>query len=116
MPVFTMRGAYSDVADDATAFGGSRAAKWLVNIDATSPGDMDLLAADRAWVRGFWEALLPEAGGSGGYVNFMVEADNDRLRATYGADKYDKLAQIKAQYDPDNVFHLNANIAPAPPR
>jgi hypothetical protein len=60
--------------------------------------------------------VLPHAGGAGGYVNFMVEADNDRLRATYGADKYDKLAQIKAQYDPDNVFHLNANIAPAPPR
>jgi hypothetical protein len=113
MPIFTMRGAYSNVADDATAFGGSRASKWLVNIDATSPGDMELLATDRTWVRGFWEALLPHAGGSGGYVNFMVEADNDRLRATYGVDKYDRLAHIKARYDPDNVFHLNANIAPA---
>jgi hypothetical protein len=115
MPVFTMRGAYSNVADDATAFGGSRASKWLINIDATSPGDMELLATDRAWVRGFWEALLPHAGGSGGYVNFMVEADNDRLRATYGADKYDRLARIKTTYDPENVFHLNANIAPAEP-
>jgi FAD/FMN-containing dehydrogenase len=114
MPIFTMRGAYAEVADDSTAFGGSRASKWLVNIDATSPGDMDLLAADRAWVRGFWDALLPHAGDSAGYVNFMVEADNDRLRATYGAEKYDRLARIKAEYDPDNVFHLNANIAPAP--
>jgi FAD/FMN-containing dehydrogenase len=84
-----------------------------VNIDAGSPGDMELLATDREWVRGFWEALRPIAGGSGGYVNFMVEADSDRIRATYGADKYDRLARIKAQYDPDNVFHLNANIPPA---
>jgi FAD/FMN-containing dehydrogenase len=112
MPVFPMAGAYHDVEDNDTAFGGSRAHKWLVNIAATSP-DPEVLAADRTWVRTFWEALQPYASGTGGYVNFQNDADDNRVRASYGAAKYDRLARIKAQYDPDNVFHKNANIKPA---
>ena len=112
MPIFPMGGAYHEPADDDTAFGGSRAAKWLVNIAATAP-DHDLLAADRAWVRGFWDALQPYASGAGGYVNFQVDPDEERVRASYGAAKYDRLARIKAEYDPENLFHKNANIKPA---
>jgi len=113
MPVFPMRGAFSEVADDATAFGGSRASKWLVNIAASAP-DADLLATERAWVRSFWEALQPFASGSGSYVNFIADTgDEERVRASYGATKYDRLARVKAQYDPDNIFHKNANIKPA---
>jgi FAD/FMN-containing dehydrogenase len=70
--------------------------------------------ADRTWVRNFWDAMRPHATGSGGYVNFMAEADEDRVRASYGEAKYQRLARIKRQYDPDNVFHLNANIKPEP--
>jgi FAD/FMN-containing dehydrogenase len=113
MPVFPMRGAYHDIADDDTAFSGSRASKWLVNIAASAP-DPDLLATDRAWVRSFWEALQPYASGTGSYVNFIADTgDEARVRASYGAAKYDRLARIKAQLDPDNIFHKNANIKPA---
>jgi FAD/FMN-containing dehydrogenase len=113
MPIFPMGGAYHDPSDSDTAFGGSRASKWLVNIAATAP-DPDLLATDRTWVRAFWDALQPYASGSGSYVNFIADTDDEtRVRASYGAAKYDRLAQIKAQYDPDNIFHRNANIKPA---
>ena len=113
MPIFPMGGAYHDPSDDDTAFGGSRASKWLVNIAASAP-DPDLLATDRTWVRAFWEALQPYASGSGSYVNFIADTgDETRVRASYGAAKYDRLARIKAQYDPDNIFHRNANIKPA---
>ena len=47
----------------------------------------------------------------GGYVNFHMD-EPDRVRGMYGAN-YDRLARVKAQYDPDNVFRVNQNIAPA---
>ena len=41
-----------------------------------------------------------------------MEEGDDRVRATYGAN-YDRLAQVKAEYDPGNLFHVNQNIKPA---
>ena len=64
-------------------------------------------------MRRLWEALLPHASGAGGYVNFMADTDAERVRASYGDAKYRRLARVKAQYDPDNIFRLNANIEPA---
>ena len=67
-------------------------------------------------MRTFWSALVPHAVGVGSYVNFMTEPDEDRVRAAYGPHNTSGSREIKAQYDPDNVFHLNANIRPAPSR
>jgi len=113
-PTFAMTGAYHSRTDSETAFGGSRSAAYVFNIAGHGP-TRELFEADRNWVRGFWDAMRPHASGTGGYVNFMTEPDEGRVRAAYGAAKYERLARIKAEYDPDNVFHLNANIRPAPP-
>ncbi|MEP7307451.1 MAG: FAD-binding oxidoreductase [Acidobacteriota bacterium] len=112
-PTFTLDGAFRTPDHAGTAFGGSRSAGYVFNIEAAA-ADLETYEADRLWVRHFWDAMRPYATGAGGYVNFMVEADEDRVRASYGADTYERLARIKAEYDPDNVFHLNANIKPAP--
>jgi FAD/FMN-containing dehydrogenase len=100
------------VPDDATAFGGIRSVRINLNIAAVC-GTPEELAADRAWVRSFWNALRPCASNAGGYVNFMTEMDENRVRASYGSAKYERLSRIKARYDPDNVFHRNANVKPA---
>jgi hypothetical protein len=112
LPIFPLGGAYADVGDEETAFGGSRSARFVFNMDAVAP-DAESLAADRAWVRSLWDALRPFAANSGSYVNFMAEYEEDRVRASYGTAKYERLARIKGEYDPGNVFHLNANIKPA---
>jgi FAD/FMN-containing dehydrogenase len=114
MPMFTLGGAFRDMPDDATAFGGSRSTGAILNMSACAP-DPELLATDRAWVRDFYDAVIPHAQGAGGYVNFMTDYDGDRVRAAYGPAKYDRLAAIKAVYDPENVFHLNPNVKPARP-
>ncbi|MEJ8826150.1 FAD-binding oxidoreductase [Variovorax humicola] len=111
-PTFTLTGAYRTPADGDTAFGGSRGARYIFNIEAAT-ADRETYEADRTWVRNFWDAMRPHATGSGGYVNFMVDADEDRVRASYGDAKYRRLAAIKARYDPDNIFRLNVNIKPA---
>ena len=113
IPIFSVGGAFADVGEQDTAFGGSRATRFVVNVTAIAP-DAELLAADRSWARSVWQGLAPHARETGGYVNFMADDDGDRVRAAYGPAKYQRLARIKARYDPDNVFRMNANIKPAP--
>jgi hypothetical protein len=110
---YRLDNAYSRVGENDTAFGGGRSPRFAAFIVAFAP-DRDLLAADRAWTRTFGEALRPHAVGDGsGYVNDLMEFNEDRVRSTYGAQKYERLARIKGEYDPGNLFHLNANIKPA---
>jgi len=115
VPIFTLGGAFAAVGDQDTAFGSSRATQFVVTMAAMAP-NAALLAADRDWTRSLWQALIPHAGDTGGYLNVMADDDPDRGQGGHGPDKYQRLARIKAHYDPDNVFALNANIKPAPPR
>jgi FAD/FMN-containing dehydrogenase len=65
------------------------------------------------WSRRYWEELHPTSAG-GAYVNMMMEDEGEqRIRASYRGN-YDRLSQIKKRYDPDNLFHINENIPPAP--
>jgi FAD/FMN-containing dehydrogenase len=50
------------------------------------------------------------------YVNFLGDEGQDRVREAYGAATYDRLAELKARHDPDNLFRLNQNIRPGRPR
>jgi FAD/FMN-containing dehydrogenase len=115
IPIFPVGGAFVDIGELETAFGGSRTTRFLVNVTAAAP-DAELIAADRSWARSVWQALVPYASDTGGYVNFMADCDADRVVTTYGSAKYQRLARIKGRYDPDNVFRMNANIKPAPQR
>jgi FAD/FMN-containing dehydrogenase len=77
---------------------------------------MDPSEDDRnvAWTRGFSEAMRPFGIGREAFPNF-IETDEGiaHLRESYGADKYPRLVELKNKWDPDNVFRLNQNIAPA---
>ncbi|RNF31703.1 FAD-linked oxidase [Massilia aurea] len=64
-----------------------------------------------AWARDFFADATPFASG-GVYVNFMPQDEGERTSDAYGAN-YARLAQIKATYDPDNLFRTNQNIRPA---
>jgi Berberine and berberine like len=111
MLIYRLDEAYSEAESDATAFGGTRDPQYMAFLLAVAP-DAEVLAADRAWARALRDALQPFAPNAGTYVNAMAEPDENRVRAAYGA-KYDRLARIKAEYDPGNVFHRNVNIKPA---
>jgi FAD/FMN-containing dehydrogenase len=114
-PTFRLNGKFLATGDADTAFGGGRSRLYVLNICAhAAPGaPRELYEEDRAWVRSFWDAMRPYAGGIGSYVNFIADADEDRVKASYGAEKYARLAGIKREWDPDNAFHRNANIRPA---
>jgi hypothetical protein len=111
--LYRLDGAYSQIGEDETAFSGGRSPRYAAFIIGLAP-DAGLLAAERHWVRGFWEALNAQAiEGGGGYINGSSEFSAGGVRRSYGPDKYERLARIKAEYDPANMFHVNANIAPA---
>jgi FAD/FMN-containing dehydrogenase len=63
------------------------------------------------WARDYWMGLHSHSAG-GGYINMMMDEDADSVQAAY-RDNYTRLAQFKATYDPNNLFHVNQNIKPA---
>jgi FAD/FMN-containing dehydrogenase len=105
--LFQHGGAVSRVPDDATASSGRDAAFMIHPIGAwEDPADDE---RHISWVRSVSEAMQPHTTG-GVYLNFMT--DTDRVSAGYGDAKYQRLVQLKRQYDPDNVFRFNQNIKP----
>ncbi|MDI5985086.1 FAD-binding oxidoreductase [Halomonas sp. M4R5S39] len=110
MHLYPVDGAVYRVGRHDTAF-SHREAKWsqvIVGVDP-DPANRDRITR---WTREYWEALHRYSAG-GGYVNFIMnDEDQERVRATY-RDNYERLAHIKAEYDPGNLFRINHNIAPA---
>lgn len=101
-------GAIGDVADDATALSG-RSAEWQVHCYA-SWTDLDD-ARNIAWARASQEAIRPWTM-TGIALNFVSDIDDTRIRSTFGAEKYARLAALKLRLDPDNIFSMNQNIPP----
>ena len=108
--VFPLDGALNRLPPGHSAV-GNRDAKSLVNITASweKPADD---AANIDWARAAWRDLRRFSTG-GTYVNMLTDEEGDeRIRAAYGAN-YERLAAIKAAWDPDNVFHVNKNVRPS---
>jgi FAD/FMN-containing dehydrogenase len=102
-------GAMKRVAADATAY-AQRDAEYVMNVH----GRWETAAEDGAgvaWCRRLFDAAAPFASG-GVYVNFLTEDESDRVAQAYGGN-YRRLAQIKAKYDPANLFRLNQNVKAA---
>jgi FAD/FMN-containing dehydrogenase len=110
MHLYPQSGAIQRVDPNASAY-AYRDVEFVHNVVAI---DMDPngMPADMAWMEAYWSALKPYSA-SGAYVNFMMSNEGqERVRATYRGN-YDRLRQVKRQYDPTNLFHVNQNIEPA---
>jgi FAD/FMN-containing dehydrogenase len=101
-------GAMARVSADATAF-AHRNSRIMVNVATFYEGPEDL---DRrtAWVEGLAGALRQDDHGA--YVNFLADEGTERIRDAYPGATWDRLTEIKARYDPTNLFRLNQNIPP----
>jgi FAD/FMN-containing dehydrogenase len=102
-------GAVKDVPAGATAF-PHRSSDYNLAIISRweDPTEAD---THIGWTRKLHDAITPFA--SGVYVNYLSDEGEDRIRAAYGTATYDRLADLKMRYDPDNLFQLNQNIKPA---
>ncbi len=108
MHIYPINGAMQRVGRADTAFSYREA-----NFSAVTAGIFDDPAQTPSivqWVRDYWSAVHPYSLGAA-YVNFLMDEGQDRIKATY-RDNYDRLAALKAKYDPTNLFHLNQNIPP----
>ncbi|RPI43439.1 MAG: hypothetical protein EHM59_15400 [Betaproteobacteria bacterium] len=109
--VAQLGGAMARVEPAATAFIG-RDARYIMNVHGRWSNAADDERV-RTWARGVFEDVAPHATGSG-YVNFLTEDEAERVAASYGGN-YARLQGVKQRFDPDNLFRMNLNIAPAHP-
>jgi hypothetical protein len=109
MHMYPINGAAHDVGATDTPW-SYREANWGSVFAGVDP-DPANVGVVRDWSIDYFEALHPYSAG-GAYVNMMMDEGQDRVRASY-RENYDRLARIKAQYDPQNLFRVNQNIQPA---
>ncbi|WP_128803868.1 MULTISPECIES: FAD-binding oxidoreductase [unclassified Streptomyces] len=109
MHLYPIDGAAHDVGPEETPW-GYRGATWSTVYAGVDPDPANAELIKR-WAVDYSDALHPFSAG-GAYVNMMMDEGQERVRASYGAN-YQRLARIKAAFDPDNVFRLNQNIRPS---
>ncbi len=108
---FQLGGAVARVGESDTAYTG-RHSGFAININGVwLPEETEAADPETAWVRSLFRELEPHAPSV--YVNFLGDEGQDRVRVAYGPEKYDRLARLKARWDPTNFFRLNQNIRPA---
>src|SRR2546430_2273241 len=108
MHLYPIDGAAHDVSSAGTPW-SYRDAKWATVYAGVDP-DPANVGAIRDWTVGYFEALHPYSAG-GAYVNMMMDEGQERVRASY-RDNYERLARVKAAYDPENGLRINQNIRP----
>jgi FAD/FMN-containing dehydrogenase len=109
MHLYPINGAAHRVGKNDTAW-SYRESTWgmvIAGVDP-EPANKELITD---WSRNYWEAIHPHSAG-GAYVNMMMDEGQERVRASY-RDNYDRLAAVKREYDPGNLFRVNQNIRPA---
>ena len=109
MHLYPINGAAHRVgqADTAWSYREANFAQVIVGVDPDPANN----ARTIAWSKEYWRRLHPYSAG-GAYVNMMMDEGQERVMASY-RDNYPRLAQVKAKYDPHNLFRINQNIKPA---
>ena len=108
MHLYPINGAAHRIGKTDTAW-SYRDATWaqvIVGVDPDPTNNEQIIA----WTKEYWDALHPHSAG-GAYVNFMMDEGEERIKASY-RDNYDRLVEIKKQFDPTNLFRVNQNIRP----
>jgi FAD/FMN-containing dehydrogenase len=101
-------GAAARVPTDATAY-AHRESQIMVNVAALF-GTPEEAPEHEPWVVGLADALRQDDQGA--YVNFLGDEGEDRIRAAYPSETWERLVAVKRRYDPTNLFRLNQNIPP----
>jgi FAD/FMN-containing dehydrogenase len=109
MHLYPINGAVHRKKPEDTAFSyrNTKFAEVIVGVDPDAANREKI----SRWARDYWDAVHPHSA-PGAYVNFMMEEGAGRVEATYGGN-YARLRQVKAKYDPANLFRVNQNIEPA---
>jgi FAD/FMN-containing dehydrogenase len=109
MHIYPIDGAAHRVGkgDTAFSFRDANFAEVILGVDPDPANNERTIG----WARDYWQALHPYSAG-GGYVNMVMDEGEEQVKAAY-RENYARLAEIKARYDPGNLFHVNQNIKPA---